>query len=393
MQFHSCCLLLLCILQIQTTTANDYQNIEISKLFSDCDCTCKKSCGKTTVEKVIPDCKKDIMFLIDTSACMEPSFPRINRAQIEIVEKISEKFGFGSDGTARVGLMLDSFCYPRSETCDTTVTVPFGFDAFDTSKKENIVDEIIESVKNSKDLYLGDGHVLDNALEDAFIYFMSKSKNSAKHLVFIGNGNSQPHNGWYERVEQQVTNLRQIGVQIWPITPMHCTVENEGAELCPDKRIQAILRQPGFNTSMYINGHDDIEAINAEFKDMLMDGMECDAVEVEGLSEGCEKCNCECPFTTPAEVVCKEETCNRPGPRGAEGVEGPQAYCKCSDKKSGPDGLVGETGKHGSDGKEGECVKPCEENKPSKPVTLTKQDLNLDLIKKIIGEEFGKINI
>ena len=54
---------------------------------------------------VIPDCQKDIMFLIDTSACMEPSFPRINRAQIEIIEKVAEKFGFGSDGTARIGLM------------------------------------------------------------------------------------------------------------------------------------------------------------------------------------------------------------------------------------------------------------------------------------------------
>lgn len=323
------------------------------------------------------------MFLLDTSACMEPSFPRINKAQIEIVEKVAEKFGFGTDGTARVGLMLDSYCYPRSDTCDTTVTVPFGFDAFDSNSKATLTEDIISAFKNSKDLYLADSHVLDNALEDAFIYFMSKSKNSAKHLIFIGNGNSQPHQGWIERVESQVKNLRQIGVKIWPITPMHCTSDNEGAELCPDKRIQAILKQPGFNVSMYINGHDEINALNADFKDMLMDGMECDPVEVEGVSDGCEKCKCDCPFTTPADIVCKKETCNQPGPRGLPGVEGPQAYCGCGESsgEKGPDGLDGETGRHGVDGKPGKCIKTCEKKAPK---------VNMNLIKKIIDEEVAK---
>ena len=194
--------------------------------------------------------------------------------------------------------MLDSYCYPRSETCDTTVTVPFGFDAFTTDNNETLVDDIITAFEDSENLYLSDNHILENALEDAFFYFMSKRKNAAKHLVFIGNGNSQPHQGWIKKVEDQVKNLRQIGVKIWPITPMHCDESNEGAELCPDKRIQAILRQPGFNQSMYINGHDAINALNPEFKDMLMDGMECEPVEIEGVSEGCQKCKCDCPFTT-----------------------------------------------------------------------------------------------
>jgi len=191
--------------------------------------------------------------------------------------------------------MLDSYCYPRSETCDTTVTIPFGFDAFDSNNPATLTDDIIQAFKDSKNLYLSDAHILDNALEDAFFYFMSKSEASAKHLIFIGNGNSQPHDGWLENIEKQAANLRSIGVKIWPVTPMHCDADNSEAELCPDKRVQAILRQPGFNTSMYINGHDDLEAINSEFKDMLMDGMECDPVET---SKPCKDCNCKCPFVT-----------------------------------------------------------------------------------------------
>lgn len=349
------------------------QNINQNDLFSKCNCDCCTAPPKPQTE-----CQKDIVFLVDTSACLRPSYDRINRAQLEIVQAVADKFGFGSDGSARIALMLDSYCYPRSETCDSTVLMPFGFDSFTSSRPDTITDDIMAAFKKSKNMYIKDRHVLDNALEDAFAYFMNSrnKENTARHLVFIGNGNTKRYRNWQLNIETAVKNLRSIGVKIWPITPMSCP---EGrSDLCPNARIQAMLRDPEVNNSMYINGHDAVEALNSAFKEQLMEGFECDAP-----TDACgTTCKCDCPISAPAPQECGPG-CGVVGPPGLPGPEGQSATCSCEDGVAGNPGRAappGESGRAGEPGVAGTC-----------PYRRCSPVVDFGRIEKMIEDEYQKV--
>lgn len=148
----------------------------------DCDCDCSIKCDNTFFQ---PECGKDILILVDTSFCMQPQIPRIVQTQIELVQVVADNFGYGKEGTARVGLMLDSYCYPRGPGCDPTTVMPFGFDSFIDTHPDYIVEDMVAEVRRALLQYPNNTHILDNALADAYNYFTSKSGDRQKHLAAV----------------------------------------------------------------------------------------------------------------------------------------------------------------------------------------------------------------
>lgn len=198
--------------------------------------------------------------------------------------------------------------------------------------------------------------------------------------MFIGNGNSHPYENWEARVEDRVAELKSIGVKIWPITPMHC--DQVDLDLCPNENIQRMLRGEG-QKPMWISGWDEAMALSDEFRQQIIDGMECDT------SEPCNRCNCTCPFQpSQAAIVYKPcHCCDRlRGPKGEQGRDGAiTKQCPSCSQRKGRPGAPGVAGVNFSIGPEGKPGLP-----GSCDVRTCIADVDMTQLHDIIEEEIKK---